>query len=288
MIRRGWALALAFVALPGCASLQAVSRFSETLISAGQTWDGVGRELTASCQRHTQFNAAIKCDSSANAVKVVTAADAVLLNYFNAMHDTANEANFTVQPGLDDLAGSVQAIPGIDADKAQAVAGLAGLLARFATEGLRQDTLRRLIGDGAPPARKVIALLKQTLPPALRVTLKAERDSLDATYALFIQTAGKTLPQSCEPPPRAFDHNERTFLLAEDYCRRRLALDAKDRALTNYEASLDTADKALGDLESGKARLSGKELAKILFETGKDLHDKVTAVKKAFGQDDNG
>jgi len=285
-MRLRWLVCVASgLVLTACADLGAVSNLSQGMITAGETWNSVGDELPRSCARTLQFNATVDCASSKDAAKASAAATEVLLAYFQAIHDVANESNFTVQPGLDAVAGSVKDIPGVNADQAAAVAGLASTLAKLATEKLREDTLKRLIGEGAPHVTTVLSLLRATVPRALGTTLSSERIAMQAAYASYIGAGGHALPSSCDPAPRVTDHSGETFLLAEDYCRRLVSLDAKVGSVKAYEASLASVQKAMDDLQSDKARLSSKALAQKLYETGKGLDQNLKAVRKAFGKE---
>lgn len=285
-MKRRWILPLTMgLVLTGCADLGAVSTLGARMMTAGKTWKGVSQEASRSCARLGQFNRLADCASTDLAAKGAVAATEVLLAYFGAIQDVANAGNFTVQPGLDAVAASVKTVPGVDAAQADAVSGLASLLAKLALEGMREDALRRLIGEGAPPARLVLQFLHERVGPSLRTTLAAERTALDATYAGFIQGAGSVFPANCDPGPRAYDFNAQTFPLAQDYCQRRLALDAKSKSLGEFDDSLAAARTALDELDSGKARLSSKELAKRLYTTGKELDNKVDAVREAFAKD---
>ena len=278
----------AALALSACANLSAVRDVSTKLTTASKTWNAVHGDYEGSCKRLMQINPAVAdCTTQAAASKGLGEATKVLTGYFKALQDTANEENYSIQPGIDNLSGSVQNIPGVNADQVQAVTGLAGLLSRLALNGYRENTLRLLIGDGVPPARRVIGLLRTSVPSTLGASLVAERTQLTGQFASYIQQGGGTIGNVgtlCETGPRTANYvNSGTnFLLALEYCRRLSDVTAKETALEQYSKSLDAAEKALNELASAKTQLGAKELARRLYTTGKELDDSIDAVEDAF------
>jgi hypothetical protein len=273
------------LALGGCTNLEAVSTLSGNLVKASGAWNDVGQDIKGSCERQQQFNAQQTCADQALAAARIVAVNKVLSDYFNALHDVANNSNFTVQPGLTDLAKSAAAIPGAQKAQIEAASGLAGALAKLATEALREDTLRRLIQDHASEAKSVISLLQSAAPAALKIELDGEARVMKAQFRTYIRTAGDDFPETlCDRPPQAGGFHGQGFLLALEYCRRLDAITVKQKALADYTASLANASKALDDLDSAKTRLGAKELIGQLYKTGKDLDDKVVAVQAAFSK----
>jgi len=277
--------ALLFPALLcGCTDLDAVGKISSQLVSASGSWDGVSADIAGSCVRQQSLNPDVgDCSSEKAAANGMAGANAILQSYFTALGDSANGSNFSIQPGLDSAAGSVAGIPGINAGQVQAAAGLVGLLAKVATEAMREATLRDLIAH-APEARSLIAGIQMPLGPRLARQLDAERSLLGAHYGRLILAQGDRvadLAALCSGPGAA-RFSGTGFLLAEDYCRRVATVDQREAALADYRASLADADRTLGELQSSKSRLKGKALARRLFSIGVDLDAKITALHKAF------
>lgn len=151
------AVALSAVLLAGCTNLGAVADISGRLTQASTVWDEVGGDFARSCERERTLNPMIvDCEAEKRASAGLAAANAVLTDYFEALGAAANESSFTVEPGLEQAAASVGSIPGVDGAQVKAVAGLFGLLARLATESVRERTLRELIGEGGPAAQTVV------------------------------------------------------------------------------------------------------------------------------------
>jgi hypothetical protein len=284
------ALALPLIlALGGCTDLAAVSMLSTKLVTASASWDAVGGELKASCERQQQFNPALtSCDTEAAASAGLVALNTVLTQYFTALGDAANTKSFTVQPGIDALAKSAGAIPGINAAEVSATSGLASLLIRLGTEAAREKTLRALIDEGAPLSKQLLTALDRTVPQSLQTALGAERDQMTAAFAIYIQQGGDRMGTDpaamCAKGPRAADfHAGANFMLALEYCQRVGALQAKLDSVGAYRKSLASAQAALDELASSKTQLGAQALITKLGQIGKDLDTNIKAVAKAFG-----
>lgn len=288
MIRYRYAALPLVLIAAGCTSLEAVRSISGRLVNASQSWNAVSADIVESCLRHQQYNPVLTdCDTQRLTSEGLVASNGLLTAYFKTLQDGASEQNFTVQPGIDALSASAKSIPGIQADEVQAISGLAGLLLRLATGLAREVALRDLIADGAPPARRIIALLQARVPQALVTSIAAERDRMTFEFASYIQRAGGSLPSvpgsMCAGGPRTSDFSAGNFLLALEYCRRFSDLEVKRQAIVKYGESLNAADRALADLLSNRTRLKASELVASLYAIGRELDERVTAVRKAFG-----
>lgn len=275
------------LALSACTSLSAVSDVSARLKSASATWNDVGSEFAASCEREATLNPALAdCALESDASSGLAAANAVLGNYFAALANAANESNFTVKPKLDAAASSVAKIPGINADQLTAVSGLAGLLVNLATNAIRERTLRDLIERGGPAAQTIVRGMDGLVVPRLGRRLDTERLQMTGQFGRLIlaqrDRAGPD-PSALCTGPSASRFSGTGLLLTLEYCRRLAVLDKRAKALADYQASLAVADKALTELQSSKSRLKSRDLAQRLYAIGSDLDDKVSAVRKAFG-----
>ncbi|OYU15340.1 MAG: hypothetical protein CFE37_06210 [Alphaproteobacteria bacterium PA4] len=181
----------------------------------------------------------------------------------------------------------MSAIPGIDQGQVNAVSGLIGLLVKFAAEKMREDTLKELIGDGAPAAQQVLdGLLRQIVLPRLRGRLDAEQSNLSNYFSTAIgrlgDPIGTDVPAICSGSV-ASKFSSSGFLLAQEYCKRLAVLTKRRSTLEDYDASLASASKALTELQSSKTKLKAKDLAQKLYAIGAELDEKVAAVRKAFG-----
>ena len=160
------------------------------------------------------------------------------------------------------------------------------MLAKWATQAAREKALEDLIGKGVPSSEHVIDLMDTQVVLSLTRDLSGEQDFMDETFLKYIYPDGgvttKQLHAMCETGPRAYALNEGPFLAALEYCRRFGDLDAKSKAVADYQKSLKTAHQTLDDLASSKSKLTSKELITQLYNDGKDLDSKVEAVSKAF------
>lgn len=281
------ALAICIFALPGCTDLRAVGDISLRLKAASASWNDVGNEITASCERERTINPALSdCDLENKASSGLAGANAVLANYFRALGDAANESNFTIQPGLDSTTTSVANIPGINQDQVKAASGIFSLLAHLTTEKLRENTLRDLISHGAPPTQIVVRGLDDLVVPRLTRRLDTEKFQLTAQFSRWIGAQGDRVgpdPSSFCSGSGAAQFSGTGYLLVLEYCRRLGVIDARAKALLDYQTSLHQADQALAELQSSKTKLKSKALAQQLYKVGVDLDTKVAAVRKAFG-----
>lgn len=272
--------------LVSCRDLDAVSSLSTRLVTASSSWDAVGQALSDSCKRTSEFNPQLDCTQDVAASEGIAAADQILRNYFSALGDAANGQNFSIQPGLDDLAGSVGKIPGIDGAKVDAAKGLAGFLTSLITEADRQRAIRDLIAQ-TPKARMVTSALEGTVSTAAATTLASERIELGRVFKVYILSAGTALPAGqiedmCKDPgPRSTNFTGPTFLMAVEYCRRLDVIDAQTKALASYDASLKVADQALDELQSSQSELRGKALISHLYGMGKQLDADIAAMQSS-------
>jgi len=282
------AIAVSVLALAGCTNLSAVRDVSLRLTVASKNWDDVSGDIAGSCERERTLNPGLTdCVDEVKASAGLVAADDVLRGYFKALLSAATESNFSVQPGLDAATGSVSAIPGIDQGKVKAVSGLIGLLVNLAAEKMREDTLKELIGEGAPATQQILdGLLRQIVVPRLRGRLDAEQSNLSNYFSTAISRLGDPIgsdvPAVCIGSV-ASKFSSSGFLLAQEYCKRLAVLTKRRSALEDYDASLVSASKALAELQSSKTKLKSKDLAKKLYAIGAELDEKVAAVRKAFG-----
>lgn len=274
------------VALAGCADLGAVRDISSRLAASSQTWDDVSGDIAGSCYRERVLNPAlVDCELEVKASEGLVAADRVLTEYFSALFAAANESNFTVKPGLDALAGSVGSIPGIDQVQVQAASGLIGLIAKLATERMREDTVRDLISNGGPAAQTLVEGLSRLVVPRLKARLASERIQLAGYFSKAILTQrdaiGDDVDAICSGP-KASGFSPVGFLLTQEYCQRVTVVAKRQKALDDYQASLASASQALVELQSSSARLKEKQVIRKLYEIGRELDDSVAAVRKAF------
>ncbi len=274
-----------FLALGGCTNLQAVSEISKHLTSASGSWRNVGQEIQASCERMQRLNADVTdCKTQAAAAQGLSDATAVLTSYFGALGAGANEANFTVQPGLDAAAASVNRIPGVTQDQVNAVSGLVGLLARQVSGRMREETLRELIGEGAPLSQEIIAGLEDLAVQDLQRQLNLERIQLAGHFIALIAAERDTIMnrETLCRDNQSSGFSGTGLLLTLEYCDRRRIVDERDKALEAYRASLAKASEALEELQSSRTQLRSRELAAQLYSTGSELKDKVDALQTAF------
>ena len=282
------AIAASVLALAGCTDLSAVRDISSRLTVASKNWNDVSGDIAASCERERTLNPFLTdCVEQVKASTGLVAADDVLGGYFKALSSAATESNFSLQPGLDAATGSVSGIPGIDQGQVKAVSGLIGLLVKLAAEKMREDTLKELIGDGAPAAQQILdGLLRQIVVPRLRSRLDAEQSNLSGYFVTAIgrlgDPVGLDLPAVCSGS-LASKFSSSGFLLTREYCKRLAVLTVRRSALEDYDASLASASTALTELQSSKTKLKAKALAQKLYAIGTELDEKVAAVRKAFG-----
>jgi hypothetical protein len=280
--RLSWALIIPL--LSSCSNLAAVNDISSRLVTASSSWDDVASDIAGSCQRERTLNPELRdCQSEQSASDGMMGANALLRNYFQALGDAANESNFVIQPGLDTATASVANIPGINTDQVQAASGLFAALAKVATEAMRESTLRELV-QHAPEARSLIRGLDAPLVSRLGRRFDSERIQLQAEFGRLILAQGDRVTdiQGLCDGSGAASFSGTGFLLAQEYCRRSALIEERQKALSDYQASLQDADNALADLQTSQTQLKGRALAKRLYNVASDLEAKVSAVRKAF------
>ncbi|MBA4009706.1 MAG: hypothetical protein C0471_01090 [Erythrobacter sp.] len=247
----------------------------------------MGDELHQSCQRRYQINDEIKnCEPSKASSDGIAAATEVLRIYFATLGAAANESNFTVDPGLEAISGAVSGIEGVDETQVAAVTGLAKVLSKLLLGAKREQVIRQLIDGEGERVRVVInSLLKEHVRTVLEDQLVTERSSLLTFYGQKIDQAGLNNEQDLRTicsERLASDRPILEFMIIRDFCERDALIEKRKRALAAYQNSLEKADQAMLDLQSGKAKLSGKELARRLYEVGDELKASVANVRAAF------
>lgn len=272
--------------LSGCADLTAVRDISSRLTNATSSWIEVGADIVGSCERETMLNPTLSsCEAERRATDGMIAANKVLGAYFKVLFEAANDSNFTIQPGLDMATKSVAGIPDIKEERANAVSGLVGFLDQLATSAMRGHTLRQVLDGGAPNAKSVIEGLDEVLAQPLAGRLDTEKTYLTAIYVKHIRDQKDVVdgePSGLCRGSKAAGFSGTGFLLAQDYCRRLSEIEAREKAVVAYQASLKNASSALTELQSSKAKLKARNLAKRLYEIGFDLDDQIEAVDQAF------
>jgi len=282
------------LSLGGCRDFGAIHDASAEAVRATRGWDDVAGELAGSCLRDSRFNPAIAdCQSSAKAAAGTIAVDRLLAAYFGAIADVSNGRNFTVEPGLNDLAASAGAIPGADQGRISAAFGLATALSNLITGAARERAMRRLIAEGGPHAIVLIDFLEQYVVPALRTKIGSERDDMAVAFAGYIAAQGGQFPNPPEalcaaPGPRVAQFGGAkggvNFLLAVDYCRRVAMLQREDKAIAHYTASLGAARALVTDLAGAKFKLKDRVLIETIARTAAELSEKSEAVRDAFAR----
>lgn len=272
--------------MTGCAGLGAVKDISSRLTAASKNWDEVSGEIVGSCLRERSLNPAIPdCQLETKASEGLIAADRVLTEYFSALLAAASESNFTVKPGLNALAGSFASIPGVDRAQVKAVSGLVSLLAKLATERLREETLRELIVTGGPAAQSLVDGLGGLVVPRLRSRLDSERSQLSGYFARSILAQKDVIGGEAEAVcsgSQAAGFSAVGFLLTQEYCKRVAIVAKRQKALDAYQASLAAASKALAELQSSSTKLKAAEVARSLYDIGRELDESLFALQKAY------
>ncbi len=274
-----------------CTNLSAVSDLSQSLTSASASWDDVASDVAGSCQRRIAISSAgTDCHAEQAASDGLIAANTVLREYFEALGAASNESSFRADDGIEALAGSIGAIPGVNADHVAAASGLATFLGRLGTERLRERTLRQLIDQGAPPASDVVTMMDEVLVTRLTRLLGDEERVLRGAFVQWLQDERfenfALITAYCAQPTPGFFGRETdgpSYLLVEAYCQRAGVIAARRKAIDEYQKSLAIARDALDTLQSSRVKLSGKQLAANLYRIGSDLDDQIKAVRKAFG-----
>lgn len=283
---RKFSLFVCAALLAGCTDLSAVREISSDLTKASSAWDDVAADLRGSCQREILLNPDIEtCERAQKASEGVIAANKVLGAYFTALANLANDDSFSIQTGLDTATTSVSKIRDIDTDQVEAVSGLFGLLVDLAATHMQQEALSIAIEHGAPNATTIIEAMDKIVATPLQQRLQSEKTHMAALYTAKIRQQGDPVnaaPDSLCNASTASTFSGTGFLLVKDYCSHQLVIEAREKALAAYRASLADATEALTALTSSKADLDARDLAKQLFKIGFDLNDKISAVEKAF------
>ena len=270
----------------GCANLDAVNKSAGELEAAEVTWDGVAADYQRSCARRNLVSSSPSdCVQEKRATAALAATDKILANYFSALEQASTTSDFSVDDGLTNVATAIDGLPGAKPEQVDAIKGFASSLAGLATRALEERTVKRLITDGAPRAEATLDVLIDTVVPEMDLLYMRERRETRATFASYMNRAEvpfKVEDDSCTNLSIQGLTNGTAFLLAEAYCERIVAIDARRDALQHYKASLQKAKLTLVGLEKGKDDLTAKDLAKLLKSDVSALKSELAAIKTAF------
>lgn len=291
-VRRGVLVSLISISLAGCSNLEAIRNISSNLTTASASWNEVATEVLESCRREQVFNTSAilsDCDLEERASKGLVAANGVLRSYFAALNAAATESNFTIDPGLNAVGSSVGNIPGINQSQVQSVTGLFTFLTDIATTALRERTIRELISEGAPSAQNIISAMDELVVDRLIGRLDTEQTQLTSTFAGWLQAEQITLPDAPSSmcavgnAPKVDNATGGTaFLLIQEYCQRIKTIEARMKAVSDYQTSLEKASAAITELQSPGVKLESDELAERLQTIGSDLRENITSLQAAF------
>lgn len=270
----------------GCANLQAVNKTAGDLQSAESTWNSVGDDFLASCNRRNLMSVAPSdCVQEKRASDALEATNRHLAAYFSALQQASDTSNFSVDKDLTGVATAAKDLPGVKGNQIDAVEGFFSWVAGLATHGLEERTVKRLVAEGAPLAIKVLDVLDETVAPELEVRYRDEQRMTRLAFTSYVQQSGTTFnveDGECKQLSIRSSSTGTAFLLAQAYCSRLAAIDAKRDALTSYQSSLRKARQTLVGLEQGKDDLGAKDLAKQLQSDASALKKDLDGIKKAF------
>ncbi len=274
------------LSISACADYTAVGKLSTRMTEATGAWKGVAEQSKLSCRRLVELgDGTEECTTKDRAADALIAVNDRLSRYFAALGGVAEDKNYSVSDGMSDLSGEIANIPGINTDDGSAISELTTTIANLLLQGRRERTMRRLIDDGAPPAQRVIAMMRRVGVPTFGGNLLSERQRIDLALATTVprplERLGPDRSKWCMTPPRlyAFDADRPAFLMATELCRRHREVREDLAAVAAYDASLAAAAKALEELQSSATRLKASDTAARLYDRAHDLRKKIDAVR---------
>ncbi|MES2339737.1 MAG: hypothetical protein V4537_16715 [Pseudomonadota bacterium] len=256
------------------------------MTQAAGTWNGVARQSQVACRRFIALGDGTgDCATEDRAADALVAVNDRVARYFATLAAVAVDENYSISGGAENLSGAVAQIPGVNADDVAAVGELATAFANLMLQHKRERSMRRLIERGGQPAQRVIAMMRRVAVPSFAGNLDSEAQRIDQALIDTIPDPMKRLGPDrrawCDSPPRlsSFGRDRTAFLMALELCRRHREVRGDQAAVAAYDASLASAAEALGQLQSGAARLGKVETARLLYQRARDLQDKIDAVR---------
>jgi hypothetical protein len=280
----------AFVTLTGCVSTSAVDDFAKASTKAASLFPAVAnipfeacvaksenRQLAAVTKFDRNFSfdqSKIDCKDAKLTSKRLEDTYAVLATYVSALDKLAGGNVPTFDKNISVVASN---IPGLNSTQQDAVKGLAGLVADMIEKGYRQREASQVIEKAQGPVQTLSGMLKEQLPPFLKLYISNERDSIESLYRgmEIFKVSG------CVEGTTCFQHMSPT-LVTKSFLDARKQTESMEQAVAAFEKIFGTVGDAHTALYQSRNKLLDKGVVQELFQSALDMEKQISAVTSAF------
>lgn len=251
-----------------CVDTSAVKRFAAVSASAGDGFEAVAEDLPRSCERRERHLALAdsqtvlsrirnqtenRCAEFAELSDRLVGANDVLVAYLKALGSLADDELVVYDGRIDDFADALDDTEMFDADKVEAVQGIAGVLSNAVAGEWRRKQLKRAIEGANPDLQSLTESLRDVIEQDYLRLLDIEIEAARHYYLGQIHTYG--------------DREPLTVVLVLDRWRRDDEIIAEKREAAALSVKiLEKISKGHQKLYDGRNDMSSKEFRSLLLE----------------------
>jgi hypothetical protein len=280
----------AFMTLTGCVSTSAVDDFAKAAAQAAKLFPAVANIPFEACvanaenqqlaavtkfDRNFSFDQSkIDCKDAKLTSKRLEDTYTVLATYISALDKLAGGHVPTFDKNLGVVASN---IPGLNSKQQEAAKGLAGLVADMIEKGYRQKEASKVIEKAQGPVQTLSGMLKEQLPPFLKLYIANERDSIESLYRgmEIFKVSG------CVEGTACFQHMSPT-LVTKSFLDARKQTESMEKAVAAFEKIFGSIGDAHTALYQNRNKLLDKRVVQELFQSALDMEKQISAVTSAF------
>ena len=276
--------------LAACANYPAVATLSSAMQKSVSSWRPYTDDFATSCRRSLAYDPRIGTPTDPCLPQVAVQSQlndviTILDNYFGALTAVADAANFSLDPGLDELGGAARGA-GLDAGKADAINALSKVLAKIATSGIQRRSLDALVSR-AHDASEAIDAVEHVISTDYALELHNESQFWSTNAIILAARSSLIVPPPCLAPRLNWATSPGAsttgLLLFQRYyvdgCN---AILGRQAALGAFHDSAEQVKEGLEKLAETRTKLKSHEAIAALFDQTKDLFVKAQAVRAAF------
>jgi hypothetical protein len=278
-----------FMTLTGCLSTSAVDDFAKASARAAKLFPAVANIPFEACvanpenqqlaavtkfDRNFSFDQSkIDCKDAKLTSKRLEDTYAVLATYISALDKLAGGHVPTFDKNIGVVASN---ITGLNSTQRDAVKGLAGLVADMVEKGYRQRQASQVIEKAEGPVQTLSGMLKEQLPPFLKLYISNEKDSIESLYRgmEIFKVSG------CAEGATCIQHMN-PALVTKNFLDARRQTESMEQAVGAFEKIFGTIGAAHTVLYQSRNKLWDKGVVQELFQSALDIEKQISAVTSA-------
>ena len=264
---------LALVALTSCADLQGIRKFADSAADTASYTSLTGYYLAEfdHSKRYEEDPGQQKQldqDSAARRKqeKALLGLQRGIQDYMKALGALASDEAVSYDTALKKLGDEIKDTKLISDSQVEAYRGIAGLIAKAATDGYRQRKLKQLIAEGDEPFQKVAGALCVIVSKGYVLAVDNETEVLNSYYREVIKTAQANDPSS--------------ELVKETWRAKREDLAARRQACLDYSEAITRIAQAHHELFNNRDNLDSKATLDMIMSYSQDVDELRKKIKE--------